>query len=141
MQVQVGAVILWHNFPNPQYGGQPKPRLFICLGFTGLHIQPRLFYLHTTTRTRRSSSHFFIPCSKYPCFNHDCYLYFNEAPYPRPESELTTNPDIKMVGKLDNSDTKTIYDGIRQSTRYSRIEKLDIRNSLNLAGITGLRSP
>jgi len=141
MQVEVGAVILWHNFPNPQFGGKPKPRLFLSLGFTGPGVQPRLCYLHTTTRTRRNQVHFFISCTKYGFFDHDCYLYFNEPPYPRQENEINSHRDICAVGKIDKLDMKAIYEGIRQSRVYSLMQKMDIRYSLNLAGITGLRSP
>lgn len=139
--MQVGQIIRWRNFRFPQFGGQEKPRWFICVGHTNKIIPPVLFYLHSTTRTEKAEPRFSFSKDTYSCFTHDCYLYFNEKPYPCSGEELRSNRSIGAFGNLDNDDMKKIYEGIRVSRVYSLVEKRDVHSSLNLMGITGLKRP
>ena len=99
--MQVGTVVRWRHFSDPQYGGVEKPRWFLCLGNTGKIIKPTLCYLHSTTTTKRTN----IPCfsfstSKYPFFRENCFLYYNERPYCCAEKELISIEKGRIMDAL-----------------------------------------
>ena len=139
--MQVGTVIRWDNFPSPQFGGTKKPRWFLCLGKTSKLSTPIKFYLHSTTTTKRINiRHFFFTKNKYGFFKENCCLNFNERPYPFPKSQLN-NRDIHIIGYIDKNDLRLVFDGIKKEQRYTRMELLDIYNSLTGVGIEGLTKP
>jgi len=85
-----GTVFWWKNFPFPKFGGEIKPRWFICLGDTGsLCIPVSLHFCTTTTAIEdfkpggKRGSHrvFRFEKKRYPYFSEDCILDFYEEPY------------------------------------------------------------
>jgi hypothetical protein len=145
-----GTIFRWNNFPYPKIGNEIKSRWFICLGDTGLLSYPILIHMCTTTTsmddfkrggTRESHRVFSFEKKRYPCFDEDCILDFDERPYSLPEGTLGSNSDIEIRGELDKQTLKAIYEGILESQFYSPRILLDIHTSLNKIGITGLRKP
>jgi hypothetical protein len=145
-----GAVFRWKEFPYPKYAGEIKARWFIYLGDTGLLLAPVIAHICTTTtslddfgprRKRTSHRHLLLKKTRYPFFDEDCILDFDEGPYPVEKKSLENNPDIEIKGELDQECLKMIYYGIWKSSFYSPKIVLDIHTSLNQAGITGLRKP
>jgi hypothetical protein len=94
-----------------------------------------------TWRKRASHRYLLLKKTKYPFFDEDCILDFDEASYPVEKKSLENNPDIEFKGELDKECLKTIYYGIWKSNYYSPKIVLDIHTSLNQAGITELRKP
>lgn len=145
-----GTVFKWNNFPYPKFGGKIKARWFIYLGDTGLLSSPIIAHLCTTTTTledfkpmgKRATHRFFLFTKvKYPFFDQDCILDYDEEPYPEEKNSLLTNTSIEMKGELDNACLKTIYYGIWKSSYYPPKIVLDIHSSLNQIGIAGLKKP
>ena len=145
-----GAVFRWKEFPYPKYAGKIKARWFIYLGDTGLLSAHVIAHICTTTtslddfgprRKRASHRHLLLKKTRYPFFDEDCILDFDEWPYSVEKKSLENNPDIEIKGELDQECLKTIYYGIWKSSFYSPKIVLDIHTSLNQAGITGLRKP
>ena len=145
-----GTVFKWNNFPYPRIGDEIKSRWFVCLGNTGLLSTPIIVHFCTTTTSIRDfksggkrSSHRFLLFEKtrYPCFEENCILDFDEPPFSEPLGTLESNKDIEIKGELDNQTLKFIYNGIQMSNHYSPKILLDIHTSLNQIGITGLKRP
>lgn len=145
-----GTVFKWNKFPYPKYGGEIKPRWFIYLGDTGFLSTPIIAHFCTTTTSlddfkpggnRASHKHLFLRNAKYPFFDEDCILDYDEAPYPEEKKVLENNKDIEVKGQLDRECLKTIYNGILRSEHYPRKIVLDIHTSLNQIGVTGLTKP
>jgi hypothetical protein len=145
-----GTVFKWNRFPYPKYGGEIKARWFIYLGDTGLLLTPIIAHLCTTTTSledfepggkRASHRSFLIKKTRYPFFDEDCILDYDEEPYAVDKNSLQENATIETKGKLDRECLKTIYRGILASNHYSRKIILDIHTSLNQIGITGLTKP
>jgi hypothetical protein len=145
-----GTIFKWNDFPYPKIGSKIKPRWFICLGDTGLLSCPIFIHICTTTTsindfkpggTREKHRVFSFDKKRYPCFDEDCILDFDERPYSLPEGTLESNSDIEIKGELDKQTMKLIYEGIFKSQFYSPKILLDIHTSLNKIGITGLRKP
>jgi hypothetical protein len=142
--MRIGSLVKWTHFPEPQFGGDKKPRWFICLGQTDFSIDPKNFYFHSTTRQENGQGRKFCFLKhNYPKFTYDCFLYYNEPPYSRSEYFISQHVgNIEELCSISNEDIKIIYEGIRRySISYSRKILLDIHNSLNLIGITGLHKP
>lgn len=145
-----GTIFKWNNFPFPKIGTEIKPRWFICLGDTGLLSTPVFVHISTTTTSmddfkpggnRQSHRFFSFEKKKFPCFDEDCILDFDERPYSQPEGDLESNRDIEIKGELDKQSLKSIYNGVLRSQFYSPRILRDIHTSLNKIGITGLRKP
>jgi hypothetical protein len=148
--LKAGTVFRWENFPYPKYAGEIKARWFIYLGDTGLLLTPIIAYICTTTTSlddfkpggrRASHRHLLFKKIKYPFFEEDCILDYDEEPYPAERESLERNPNIEIKGELDQECLRTIYYGIWKSSYYSPKIVLDIHSSLNQVGITGLRKP
>jgi len=141
--MQVGEVFRWKNLKHPQFGGRTKPRWFLCLGDSGIILPPKNFYFFSTTCTLRDGvSKFDFDKTKYPFFYEDCYFYYTEPPYAITEEQRRKNEsDISEVGKIDEGDLRIIYEGIIKSPFLNKRIKLDIHQSFNLIGISGLRRP
>jgi len=138
-----GTIFKWNRFPYPKYGGELKPRWFIYLGDTGLISTPIIAYICTTTTRGKKQLHHCLPLprAKYPYFEEDCILDFDEEPYQEAKNALETNRDIETKGQLDHESLKAIYRGICTSKYYSKKLLLDIHTSFNQIGITGLKKP
>lgn len=151
MNLEVGTVFRWDNFPSPKFGGESKPRWFICLGFSGIFAQVAIVYLSTTTTqlqhfgtsgTRRGHSYFIFETNQHPIFEEDCVIDFDERPYPVDEAKIKLcQNDIIIKGQLKEDTTRMIYKRFLRSSSLSNIELLDIYNSYNKAGIFGLKKP
>lgn len=140
--MKVGTIFKWNNFPYPQFGSRKKLRWFIYLGDSGPFFEPVRSYLHTTTTTLMPSEPcFFFDAKKCDFFEQDCRLYYNEKPYTFNKSELQNNRDVEIVDRLSEGIMKILYEGIRKSNKYTKMEKLDIHTSFNMDGITGLKKP
>ncbi len=143
--MQIGDVIRWNKYPYPQYNNIIKPRWFVYIGCTDIFNIPLQYYFVTTTTRQTRIISPKDGCSlltnKFPFFTFNCYIDFEERPHTRIKSEVEKNPDIEIVGKLDEKTLKEIYNGIRKSSKYSPKIRLDIYNSFDRDGITDLEKP
>lgn len=144
-----GTVFKWNNFPFPKFGDRGKPRWFIYLGDTGKTLAPIIAYIQTTTTQINSyqtggpkvdHEYLLLRAVNTP-FEKDCIIDFSIYPYTCDKNLLVNNRDIEMKGDLHEDQIRSIYNKIRKSSFYSRKIILDIHDSLNLIGITGLKKP
>ncbi len=151
MNLEVGTVFRWDNFPSHRLGGESKARWFICLGFSGIFAQVAIVYLSTTTTqlqhfgtsgTRRSHSHFIFTTNQHPIFEEDCAIDFDERPYPANEAKIKScQNDIIIKGRLTEDTMIMIYKRFLRSRSLSYMELNDINNIYINAGIIGLKKP
>jgi len=151
LNLEVGTVFRWDNFPLRRFGSESKPRWFICLGFSGIFAQVAIIYLSTTTTqlqhfetsgTRRNHSHFIFKTNQHPVFEEDCAVDFDERPYPVNEAKIKScRNDIIIKGQLNEDTMRMIYKQFLRSRSLSIVELSDIHNSYNKAGILGLKKP
>ncbi|MEA1947233.1 MAG: hypothetical protein U9N83_08005 [Thermodesulfobacteriota bacterium] len=153
MNIDVGTVIRWNNFPLPKYGKEKKPRWFICIGFAGFFAQVAEVYFCTTTtqidkfenggpREKHDYYIFKTNQSRYSMFDEDCIIDFDEKPYGVEETKLNDHQnDIEIKGQLDEQTLRMIYNRICKCKLLSVMVKRDIHNSYNKFGITGLKKP
>ena len=143
--MQIGDVIRWNKYPYPQYNNIKKPRWFVYIGCTDIFSIPLQYYFVTTTRQKTriitSEDGCSLFANKFPFFTSNCYIDFEERPHTIIKSKVEKNPDIEIVGKLDEKTLKEIYNGIRNSSKYSPIIRLDIYKSFDRDGITDLEKP
>jgi hypothetical protein len=143
-----GDVFKWINFPEPQIGNEIKTRWFIYLGHTTTPFeQPILAHIGTTTTyiddfkrggKRASHRYFLFKKGKYP-FDQECVLDFDVDPLGYKKADIESNPNIQVLGTLDERTLRSIYDGIYSSKFYSRKIRMDIRESLQQIGIKTLK--
>ena len=151
MTLEIGTILRWDNFPLPRYGNETKSRWFIYIGETGLFSQIAIIYLGTTTTqedhfqaggTRSGHSHFKFETRQFPEFEEDCILDFDDPPYPIEKKRfLEKQCDISVKGKLREETMRMIYNQFLRSGSCSKMIMLDIHDSFNKAGITGLKKP
>jgi hypothetical protein len=151
LNLEVGTVIRWDNFPVPRRGGEIKARWFVYLGCTSSLTPPQICFLATTTTQlhhfcpggrRQNHSHFKFEKRQFPEFDDDCVLDFCEQPYPLLLETLTSKQsDIKIRGRLKAETMRQLYNRFFQTKPMSAVVFRDIHASYNLAGITGLKRP
>ncbi len=151
MNLKVGTVIRWDNFPSQRFSGKKKARWFVCLGFSGVFAQIATVYLSTTTTQlqhfkdhgeRSRHSRFIFETKQFPLFEQDCAIDFDEPLYPTEESQLDKySKDIEIRGELEVETMRMLYKRFLQSPQLSRKVLFDIHDSYNKAGITGLKKP
>jgi len=151
LTLEIGTVLKWDNFPLARYGGALKPRWFIYLGETGLLSQITIIYLTTTTTqadhfqaggSRSGHSKFIFKTQEFKEFEEDCILDFEDRPYEiEKEGFLKKRGDISVKGKLKEETMRMIYKQFLRSGSCSKITMLDIHDSFNKAGISGLKKP
>lgn len=151
MTLEIGTVLKWDNFPLRRYGGELKPRWFIYIGETGLLSQITIIYLATTTTqvdhfqaggSRSGHNKFTFKTQEFQEFEEDCILDYEERPYDiKKERFLKNQGDISVKGKLKEETMRMIYNLFLRSGSCSNIMMLDIHDSFNKAGITGLKRP
>ena len=151
MNLKIGTVIRWDNFPSQRFGSTIKARWFICLGFSGIFAQIATVYLSTTTTQlqyfkddgkRSGHSRFIFETKQFPLFEQDCAIDFDEPIYPTKESLLNKHSkNIEIRGELKVETMRMLYKRFSQSPQLSRKVLLDIHDSYNKAGITGLKKP
>jgi hypothetical protein len=142
--MQIGSVIEWLSFPEPQFGGKRKPRWFLCLGQTHFPVDPECLFFHSlTTQEHEDNRRFVFSKFNYPSLREDCYLYYQEPHYVRSINFISQNHgNITQKCLVLKADLKTIYEGIKEhSNSHSKITLLDIHSSLNSIGLTGLKKP
>jgi hypothetical protein len=149
LNIEVGTVFRWNNFPNPKYGKETKARWFIYIGSSGRFAQIAVLYLCTTTTqlekfqafgNRQGHSCFTFETNQFKMFDEDCVIDFDEKPYRVTPSKLTAHQkDISIKGKIDEQKLRMIYNRLLRSMPLSPKELNDIHDSLNMAGITGLK--
>ena len=147
--MDAGTVFKWNNFKDRQYGGELKPRWFICLGDTGILTSPIIAHISTTTTKKAAfeiggSRHKHAICTFYARetpFEEDCILDINEAYYPIVQADLQNNPDIEIKGQLTHDQMRMIYNRFRSSDQFSKKILLDIHESFNKVGVSGLKKP
>ena len=110
-----------------------------------------MVYLCTTTTkidkfknggNRCNHSHFKFEVSQFPIFEEACVIDFDEKPYAiEIDRLLSSKADIEIKGKLDDNTLRMIYKRLQQSGSLSYVEMLDIYESFNNCGITGLKRP
>jgi len=141
--MNAGTVIKWNKFKDREYGGELKPRWFVCVGHTGLLASHELCYLFTTTTQLEQfeaggprEHHTFCKFdpNKTP-FEYECIMDFDEGLYPYPPAKLENNPDIEIKGILDEQNMRMVYNRAVRSPLLSPTEKLDIYDSFIKAGI------
>jgi hypothetical protein len=146
-----GTVFKWNQFPEPRYDkGNIKARWFIYLGDSGILSTPILAYICTTTTQKKRTlqikginySHQLIEFKPTNSpFEEECVLDCDEPPYSKDKKIFENNPDIQIKGSLDEQKMREIYNGICKSNAYSPKILNDIHDSLNKAGIMGLKRP
>ena len=151
MNLEVGTVFRWDNFSLHRFGGESKPRWFICLGFSGFFAQVAIVYLSTTTTQlqhfgtsgkRRNHSHFIFETNQHPIFEEDCAIDFDERPYHANKANIKScKNDIIIKGQLNEDTMRMIYNRFYRSRPMSVMELNDIHTSYNNAGIVGLKKP
>jgi len=151
LTIKIGTVFRWNNFPDARYGEKNKARWFMCVGFSGAFVQISVAYLCTTTTqlekfkgtgSRRNHDHFIFKTNQFPTFDEDCAIDFDEKPYLIELRKLNAHlKDIEEKGVLDENTLRMIYKRFLRSKHISFKELSDIHNSLNVAGITGLKKP
>ncbi len=151
MNLEVGTVFRWDNFPDARYGSEEKARWFICVGFSGKFAQIAMVYLCTTTTqlekfkktgSRAAHSKHIFTTNQFQCFEQDCAIDFDERPYPLEKSKLSVcQKDIEIRGSIDKNTLRMIYNRFFRSRSMSYKEIVDIHDSFNMAGITGLKKP
>ncbi len=149
MNIDVGTVLRWDNFPLARFGQRDKARWLICLGMTGKFAQIAVVYCSTTTTQihdfsrsgrRFNHSHFIFRVNQFPLFDEDCAIDFDERPYPvNPKILSAHSADIETKGRLPEETMRMIYNRFLKSSAISPIEMNDIHDSYNRVGITGLK--
>ena len=150
MNLKVGDVFRWIDFPDPR-GGPIKPRWFVYLGETGSLSQVAFAYLSTTTTTlddfkaggkRSLHDHHVFKKEEVTFFDEDCVIDYEERPHTVKISKLETHlADIEPKGKLPTDKLRMIYKRVLKSDNYSKSILNDIHDSFNRSGIMGLRRP
>lgn len=143
-----GDVFWWKEFPFRRKGGETKPRWFIYLGDSGIFSQPVFAFICTTTTqiddfkrggNRENHQRYFFKKGEFP-FEAECILDFDEPPFADiTKEDLEKNPNIEIRGTLSPRVMREIYEGIYNCRLYSPRVKRDVRESLNLVGITSLK--
>lgn len=151
MNIEIGTVFRWNNFPLPRHGDEEKARWFICVGFSGLFSQIASVYLCTTTTQiesfqspgiRSTHSHFIFKTNRFPVFDQECAIDFDEPPYLIELTRLTSHQrDIEIKGNLDENTPRMIYKRLLSSKFTSPKILSDLHDSFNKVGITGLKKP
>ncbi len=150
MQLTVGDVIRWNNFPYPK-NGPIKPRWFVYLGRTSIVSTPVFIYLCTTTTQKQ---HFLPGGSRsqharrnldkrqFPFFEDDCILDFDEDLHHVTQDQIEKCiHDIEIRGRLEQDTMRNIYKQFSRPGVVSRMIMLDIHTSFNNDGITNLKKP
>jgi hypothetical protein len=145
----VGNVIKWNNFEDGRKGGETKARWFICLGDSGLFSVPIYIYICTTTTQKsdfqkggkRANHSYKLFSPTGTPFDSECLLDFDEPPWSYPKEIFENNPDIEILGTLDENTLRSIYNGLLKSNAYSKKILLDIHESFNMVGIENLKKP
>lgn len=150
MHLKVGDVIRWNDFPY-QRAGEIKPRWFIYLGRSSIISTPTyLCFCTTTTQLQHFNSggdrsHHAIKrfdVRQFPMFEENCILDYDEDIYDLPEDKfIMCKANIDIKGSLDSDTMRNIYKQFLKSDVCSKIIMIDIHNSFNQDGITGLRRP
>jgi len=148
---QVGTVFKWEHFPFPRYGDETKSRWFIYFGETGPFAQIACFYLCTTTTqtdhfqpggSRAGHTYFKFETKQIPIFEKDCILDFDDPPHSVEKIKLLSMLcDISIKGRLKEETMRMIYNRFLQSGACSKRTLLDIHDSFNREGISGLKKP
>ncbi|MFZ4439546.1 MAG: hypothetical protein ACOYOS_14045 [Syntrophales bacterium] len=150
MQLTIGDVIFWKDFPYPR-DGFIKPRWFIYLGRTGAFHTPAFLYLCTTTtqlhhfelggnRSNHALKRFDV--RQFPLFEKDCVLDFDEDLHMIAETDLKRcGALIEIKGRLDKNTMKNIFNQFSRPGVVSRVILRDIFDSFNRDEITGLKKP
>jgi hypothetical protein len=148
INLELGTVFRWNNFPDARYGEKDKARWFICVGFSGIFAQVAEVFLCTTTtqleafkdpKRRKGHNHHIF---KTKPFDSECAIDFFEAPYSITQDKIDKlQNDIEIKGKLDKNILTLIYNSLYLSCNISPMELNDIHTSYNNAGITGLKKP
>jgi hypothetical protein len=150
LHLKIGDVIWWHNFPY-QKAGNTKPRWFIYLGRSSLITSPVFLYLCTTTtqlqhfessgnRSNHACKRFNV--NQFPIFQQDCILDYDEDVYTLLEEKLIEfKANIEIKGTLDKDTMRNIYKQFLRSDVCSLMMLIDLHDSFNRDGITGLKRP
>jgi hypothetical protein len=151
LNIELGTVFRWNNFPFPKYGGEEKARWFICIGFSGIFAQVAVAYLCTTTThlqqfgpagKRKNHDHFKFSKDQFPIFEQDCVVDFDAPIYDVEIAKIDNDiANIEIKGKLAQDTMRMVYKRFLRSPFLSPVTLRDIYDSFNKAGITGLLRP
>ena len=155
MQFSVGDVFLWSNFPFIRdLDSTPKPRWFLYLGKTAYGVTPIIAYCCTSTQEdhhkeeyepggKRFKNLFLTIPKGEGGFTEASILDFTMNYYSDLSETIidTHAADITIQGRLCTDRMRQIYKVILSARNIPTIQKRDIFNSFNLAGIAGLKRP
>jgi len=151
LTLQVGTVFKWEHFPFPRYSDETKPRWFIYLSETGPFAQIAWVYLCTTTTqtdrfqiggSRAGHSYFKFEVRQFSLFEKDCIVDFDDPPHSIKKAQLLNKHcDISIKGRLKEETMRMIYNRFLQSGACAKKILLDIHDSFNREGISGLKKP
>jgi len=150
LPLKVGDVIRWDNFPYPR-DNDVKPRWFIYLGRTSIFKVPVFSLLCTTTTqfhhfepggTRSNHAYRLFSVKEFRLFDKDCILDFEEDLHDISQDILERCSDqIQIKGRLDENTMRSIYKQFSRPGVVSKVILIDIYDSFNRDGITGLKKP
>lgn len=154
MDFIIGNVFIWNNFPDIRDpSSNIKPRWFIYLGKTSIFASPVIFYCATFTKKTGHetsyraggdrSNHITIELPKGEGgLVEDSILDLTSNFYDKEKERIDEcQSDISLQGSLNESRMRQIYKNILLCPTIPKMMKIDIYNSLNLAGITNLKKP
>lgn len=149
MRLKVGDVIRWNDFPYPKEG-EIKPRWFIYLGRSSNITHPIFLYFCTTTtqlqyfnaggnRAHHTLKRFDV--RQFSIFEENCILDYEEGIYDNLTEDkfIKCEANIEMKGSLDSDTMRNIYKQYLKSDICSRKILIDLHESFNQDGITGLK--
>jgi hypothetical protein len=150
--LEAGTIFKWQSFPDKRDPNSSiKTRWFIYFGKTGVFISPVILYMCTTTTQLQyyqsagpRENHKYISFKKGQYgFEDDCILDIDINFYSDITEEQFSkcSSDIEIIQKLPEDQIRRIYKIILHSARIPKIVKRDIHQSLNIAGISGLKLP
>ena len=149
---KVGDVFIWKNFPYIRdTSSSIKNRYFIYVGKTKVFVTPLCLYITTSTT---QTKHYEKGGERY---NHNvCRFLKGEAGFEEESiidvdfnfySDITHEQikncmsDIEIIGKVPVEKLRHLYNLIIKSDKIAKIVKMDIFNSFQLDGITGMKKP
>ncbi|TGN09665.1 hypothetical protein [Leptospira ilyithenensis] len=150
MPISVGDVFIWSQFKGHN-DGSIKDAWFVYIGKTGLYSEIFIAYLlRTTTQIHHYSqggsrsnhiTHVFNPKNiAHNFFTSECLLDLTEKPF-NIKDNIDTLEKVGVLskkGRLNENELREIYIKLSKNKFISKIDKMNIRDSLRLHGISGL---
>ena len=144
MNLDIGDIFTWENFPYPISGGI-KRIWFIYFGDGGSSSEYVYIFTTTTNMDRKNEDSILFKKGEYS-FESDCILNVGHNHYSQNITKVhirkhIEDGNINKKGKLQINKIREIYNKVSKSKIINYKDKTAIHNALNMAGITNLESP